>query len=89
MVTADATAAKVEAVLSASVGKPPPKQQYQEQEILRVIRELSHDPKKLPKQKPGKSGVKAEVRQKLSFSVKVFDKAWERLRASQDIQGTE
>lgn len=66
--------------------KPLLQQLFQEQEILRVIGELSYDPKKLPKPEPGKPGVKAEVRQELNLSVKVFDKAWERLRANLDIQ---
>lgn len=69
--------------------KPPLQQLFQEQEILRVIGELSYDPKNLPKQAPGKSGVKAEVRAKLLFSSGVFNKAWDRLRASRDIQDAE
>jgi hypothetical protein len=63
------------------VGPRPQRQQaYQESEILRVIRELGYDPKKLPKSPPGRAGVKDEVRTQLKFSPKVFDKAWERLR---------
>lgn len=87
----DTPAAKVEAAPDAKNPneKPLLQQQFQEREILRVIRELSHEPKNLPQNKQGKSGVKAEVRQKLSFPAKVFDKAWERLRASQDIQNAE
>jgi len=69
--------------------KPPLQQQFQEQEILRVIGELGIDPKKLPKIEPGKPGIKAKVRQALKFSAKVFDKAWERLRANQDIRSAE
>lgn len=60
--------------------RPLPAQRWQENEILRVIGELGHDPRKLPKNKPGKAGVKAEVRALLSFSPKVFELAWERLR---------
>lgn len=61
------------------VAKPLQRQRHQEAEILRVLRELGHQPKALPKHVPGKRGVKAEVRGRLSFTVKVFDKAWERL----------
>ena len=75
----------LESLQSASVatttGKPPPQQIFQEQEILRVIKELGYDATNLPKDQPGKKGVKAEVRARLNFSVKVFDKAWERLSA--------
>ncbi|HKT98051.1 MAG TPA: hypothetical protein VJS30_16225 [Paraburkholderia sp.] len=69
----------------SSPTRPPLQQQHQESEILRVIRDLGEDPKKLPKQKPGKPGIKAAVRAKLSFSEKVFDKAWERLRDAGDV----
>lgn len=44
-----------------SNGRPLPQQRFQEQEILRVIGELSYDPKNLPKSERGKDGVKAEV----------------------------
>ena len=66
--------------------RPLPQQRFQEQEILRVIRELGHDPCSLPKDKPGKPGVKAVVREKLNFTVTVFDKAWGRLRAAGEIK---
>lgn len=59
--------------------RPLPAQRWQENEILRVIGELGHDPKKLPKNNPGKAGVKAEVRARLSLTTSVFNKAWERL----------
>ena len=68
-----------------AIARSKPDQQYQEEEIIRVIRNIGHDPRQLPKNSPGKPGVKAEVREKLSFSTKVFDKAWERLRAAGDI----
>ena len=62
------------------------KQPFQENEILRVIRELEYDPKALPKDTPGKSGIKAEVRALLpNFSITVFNKAWERLSTAGDI----
>lgn len=69
--------------------KPILQQQFQEQEIMRVIRDLSYDPKNLPIQEPGKPGVKSEVRRMLSFSPGVFNKAWERLRGNRDIQDAE
>ena len=78
-----------EANAKKSNQRPPLQQLFQEQEILRVIRSLSHNPKMLPKQEQGKPGIKADVRQNLTFSPKVFDKAWERLRANQDIQDAE
>ncbi len=63
-----------------------PEQRSQEQEILRVISTLGHMPDALPKWAAGKPGVKAEVRVQLTFSTKVFDLAWERLRAEGAIQ---
>jgi len=79
---------------AASTGggpKPLSRQQYQENEILRVIAELRYDPKALPTPKPGAEGVKAQVRAKVMERDKqgvrryfqgstVFDKAWDRLR---------
>lgn len=65
--------------------RPIQAQQHQESEILRVISELGYTPKQLPKDNPGKAGVKAEVRAKLIYSVAVFNKAWERLSASREI----
>ena len=84
-------AGKVEAGTDAknSNEKPLLQKIFQEHEILRVIDELSYNPKNLPKSEPGKPGVKAEVRAILSFSPGVFNKAWERLRAKIDIQDAE
>lgn len=62
-----------------SPSRPMPAQRFQEQEILRVIGELKHNPKKLPKDTPGKKGIKHAVRTRLRFTPAVFDKAWERL----------
>jgi hypothetical protein len=63
---------------------------YQEQEILRVLRELKLDPRALPKPAPGLPGPKAAARAALGSTgiwagERVFDKAWERLRDSGDI----
>lgn len=65
--------------------KPLARQRFQENEILRVIRELGYRPNSLPRPQLGMSGVKAEVRARLSFQTAVFDKAWERLRAQGEI----
>lgn len=63
---------------------------HQENELLRVLAELGHDPKTLPKWSPTKPGVKKEARAKLPrMTEKVFDKAWERLRSSGGIADAE
>ncbi|MCA8094417.1 hypothetical protein LGM65_26680 [Burkholderia anthina] len=59
--------------------KPMPRHRHQEQEILRVLRELGHDPLTLPRRTNGRRWVKADVRDKLGYSQSVMDKAWERL----------
>ena len=63
--------------------RPPQQQRFQEEEILRVIKELGYDALNLPVPAAGKRGVKSEVRAKLpSLNMgTVFDKAWDRLRA--------
>lgn len=66
--------------------RPQQQQQFQEQEILRVITELGYSAYALPKVPNGKKGVKAEVRGKLKFEVGIFNKAWERLRSNNDIR---
>ncbi len=66
--------------------KPLSRQSFQEQEILRVIKELGFDPKSIPKWRAGKPGLKAAVREKLNFTVNIFEAAWERLRGYKDIQ---
>lgn len=75
--------------VTVNCGRPIKQQRFQEKEILRVIGELGFDPKDIPKWVAGKSGIKAKVRDRLvnnTFSTNVFNKAWERLRASKDIQ---
>lgn len=72
---------------------PPSRHAAQEQAILQTIRELNHDPQKLPSPKPGKPGVKKAARERLDSdklfrpanSTK-FDKAWERLSKTGDIR---
>lgn len=67
--------------------KPRPRLKMRDQEdaILDEIKRLRHDPKNLPKNQSGKSGIKKEVRDALNgnplFDAKTaFDKAWERLQ---------
>lgn len=66
--------------------RPFSQQRWQEDEILRVVESMKLDPLALPPYEPGKSGVKAEVRKSLKFSISVFDKAWERLKKDGRIQ---
>lgn len=75
---------KVESTTPATV-KPLPAQRFQEREILRVISELGYAPTAMPKDIPGKPGVKAEVRARLNFTTSVFDKAWGRLSSNKEI----
>lgn len=73
LLTADAPAAKVEAV-------PAKLQIQQEDEILKIIKDnLKLNPLELPKNKQGKAGIKAEVRLLLNWNGTIFGKAWERL----------
>lgn len=65
----------------AATAKPPPLlQKWQEDEILRVIRDLGHNPQRLPRAPSGTPGPKAEVRALVDMTPAVFKKAWERLR---------
>ena len=66
--------------------KPKQQQQFQEDEILRVITELNHMATALPKNARGKKGVKAQVRSHLNFTSSIFNKAWDRLRSYGAIQ---
>lgn len=70
--------------------RPVQRQHAQEQAIMRLIRDEGHDPLKLPKNEPGKPGIKANVRKALQFDpiftgATVFEKAWERLRNGKEI----
>lgn len=59
--------------------------------ILKEIRRMGRDPEKLPAREKGKSGTKAEVREKLQRdrslfpNRKAFDKAWQELRDSKRV----
>jgi hypothetical protein len=78
---ATAEALANEAAASAHVAKPLPRQRYQEQEILRMLRNIGFDPMAIPKK-----GAKAAARKKLNFTKSTFEKAWERLRKSGELQ---
>lgn len=63
----------------------------QESEILSVIRKLGYDPQRLPFRAAGKPWVKTEAWKAIGVgglfvSERVFEKAWERLRASGEIK---
>ncbi|MCA8003154.1 hypothetical protein [Burkholderia metallica] len=80
-----------EASTVSASSKPLYRQRYQEQEILRVLRELGYDPLALPKRVNGKRWVAAEVRDRLTgpeWTKTIHEKAWERLRESGDIKET-
>lgn len=71
---------------SAEIGSPKPLQRqiWQEEEVLRAIKELGYDPKALPSYENGRPGVKAKVKKALGSKgmwagETVFKKAWERL----------
>ena len=62
----------------------------QEAVIIASLRAATYDPKSLPKNEPGKPGVKAEIRAAVGgdgmwSGSTVFDKAWERLMRQRDI----
>lgn len=57
----------------------------QEREILSVLVALGLDPQRLPRTAPGKSGVRSNARSQVRMSDRVFNKAWDRLRASGQI----
>ena len=92
---------QVDAAGSASLAPPPnsvplPKQRqpYQEEVVLQTIRQLGYDPQSLPKAPAGKPGVKRQVRDALAANraftgTTILDGAWERLRASGDINDAE
>ena len=75
---------------AVAVPAPMPRQRYQEAEVLRVLRELGHDPAALPARPRGKPGAKAAAWRRLAgkkWSRGVFEKAWGRLRALGEVVG--
>lgn len=88
----------VEAILLApqpnTVLPPKQRQAYQEEVVLQTIRQLGHDPQSLPKPPTGTAGIKRTVRDAVAADPKfngttTFDKTWERLRKSGDINDIE
>ena len=74
----------------AGPAKPLQRTAAQDSAILCEIEKQGYDPLALPKNLPGKPGVKAAIRAALSENSlftggTVFDKAWERLTARADI----
>lgn len=71
--------------LSPAPPPPPQKRQIQQEDrILDVLKALGFDPLKLPKEPPGRPGVKKQVRDRLANESifrggSIFDKAWDRL----------
>ncbi|OZI20523.1 hypothetical protein CAL26_23805 [Bordetella genomosp. 9] len=67
---------------SGSPTRPVSRQEFQEAQILSVLRQLGYDPMALPPPSPRSPGAKAAARELMGnqFSRKVFDFAWERLR---------
>jgi macrodomain Ter protein organizer (MatP/YcbG family) len=74
-----------QASVTAPTKRPCLQQHHQEQEILRVIRELGYDAAALPGRVNAQPWVKSYVRAKLPYTPRVLDKAWERLRKQQQI----
>jgi len=72
-----------QAAPAANISPIPPAgaQVRQEDEILRIIKELKINPLKLPEIKPGKKGIKSNVSTALKWEGTIFSKAWERLAA--------
>jgi hypothetical protein len=84
--TADAGAS----VSAAETGGAVSRSLAQDRAILSYLSAKGHDPKKLPRNEPGKPGVKAAAKKALQgtpnfIGSRVFDKAWDRLRKNKDI----
>jgi hypothetical protein len=71
--------------------KPMPRFSAQDAYLLKQIKLMEIDPKQLPKNQPGRAGIKSKIRQSTSNNyqlftgTRVFDKAWERLLVNGDI----
>jgi len=83
--TRAAELANAHAAFWSGESKVLPKLRAQEKAILDCLRDMGHDPKKLPKPGNGTGGPSAECRRKLKDSPlfrgksTVFDKAWGRM----------
>lgn len=72
----------------AGIAKPLTRSEAQDIAIIEMLKSLCHDPQNLPLNSPGKAGVKLEVWNRLARrkdvfqSRKVFEHAWDRLRAN-------
>lgn len=78
---------------SAVIERPVKVHRLQEEEILAAIGVLGYEPTALPMQKPGRLGVKSEVRKLLGkqghwAGSTVLDKAWDRLLSDGGIRYT-
>lgn len=77
---------------SVRTSKPRTKMLEQEDAILAEITRLGHDPESLPRNQPGKAGVKSKVcsaictQELFEGSKNKYDSAWERLRSKQLIK---
>lgn len=76
----------------AATAAPKLKQRAQEDRILELLRSKGHDPLHLPERKPGKRGVKFEIRklallERSLFTAKTFDTAWQALRDADHMAG--
>ncbi|CAN5873254.1 hypothetical protein BH11PSE12_BH11PSE12_20480 [soil metagenome] len=74
----------------AAPAKPLQRTLAQDTAILTAIKQAGYDPLALPKNEPGKPGVKSEIRDALNgnslfVGTTVFRRAWERLRQFGDI----
>jgi hypothetical protein len=74
---------------AATSPEPPALQtraQQQDESVLAAIRKAGYDPTALPAAKPGRAGVKAEIRASLpAMKPSQFKHAWERLRDGGEI----
>lgn len=78
------------AELSRAGTKPMPRKKtqgmLQEEIILTYIKELGYEPTRLPRNEPGRKGIKAEVRAEIEIgqepfkTLKIFNNVWQRLR---------
>lgn len=86
-----ATAPVVEALVVESI-KPVQRSTVQDEALLAAIRADRHNPLALPKNDPGKAGIKSAIRKKLVGVNPIFpkdgtqfEKAWHRLRSTGEI----